>query len=83
MFMGMVLVSAERKIGDEDLSCLRRLAEEGVPTSDLADAFGVTTQHVRRMLRGEQRASIAGLDPDVVRADVVRAVDEFLGSGSV
>ena len=78
MFMGMVLVSAERKIGDEDLSCLRRLAEEGVPTSDLADAFGVSTQHVRRLLRGEQRASIAGLDPDVVRADVVRAVDEFL-----
>ncbi|MEJ7798437.1 MAG: hypothetical protein WKF42_08065 [Solirubrobacteraceae bacterium] len=71
-------MSAERRISDEDLGRLRHLADEGVPTSDLAAAFGVTVQHVRRLLRGEQRASIAGLDPDVVRADVVRAVDEFL-----
>ena len=74
----MVLVSAERKISDEDLARLRHLADEDWSPSDLADAFGVTVQHVRRLLRGEQRGSIAGLDPDVVRADVVRAVDEFL-----
>jgi len=75
----MVLtMSAERKVSDEELARLRHLADEGIPTSDLADAFGVTVQHVRRLLRGEQRGSIAGLDPDVVRADVVLAVDEFL-----
>ena len=78
MFLRMVRVSAERRISDEDLDRLRQLADVGWSASDLADAFGVTTQHVRRLLRGEQRASIAGLDPDVVRADVVRAVDEFL-----
>ena len=74
----MVRMSAERRISDEDLDRLRHLADEGWSPNALADAFGVTVQHVRRLLRGEQRASIAGLDPDVVRADVVRAVDEFL-----
>jgi len=74
----MVLMSAERKISDEDLDRLRLLADQGVSPSDLAAEFRVTQQHVRRLLRGEQRASIAGLDFDVVRADVVRAVDEFL-----
>ena len=66
-------MSAERRISDEDLDRLRHLADEGWSPNALADAFGVTVQHVRRLLRGEQRASIAGLDPDVVRA-----VDEFL-----
>lgn len=71
-------MSGERKIGDGDLARLRRLADEGVSPGDLADAFGVTVQHVRRLLRGEQRGAIAGLDPDVVRADVVLAVNQFL-----
>ena len=71
-------MSAERKISDEDLDRLRDLADEGVPPSALAEGFQITVQHVRRLLRGEQRPSIAGLDPETVQRDVVRAVDEFL-----
>jgi len=79
----VLIMPAERKVSDQDLDRLRHLAGEGIPTSDLADAFGVTVQHVGRLLRGEQRALIAGLDLDAVRGDVVEAVDRFLADADL
>jgi len=79
----MVLMSAERKISDEDLDRLRHLAGEGWSQSDLADAFGVTTQHAGRLVREEQRPLIAGLDLDAACGDVVAAVDRFLADADL
>jgi len=79
----MVLMAAERRISDEDLRRLRLLAEAGEPPADLALRFGISAVHVGRLLRGEQRPTIAGLDPDVVRADVVLAVNEFLAAADL
>lgn len=77
-------MAPEPKVSDEDLARLRRLHDdEGWSVRDLADAFGISRQHAGRLLRGEQRPTIAGLDADAVRDDVVRAVDEFLAGADL
>jgi transcriptional regulator with XRE-family HTH domain len=70
----------ERKLSDEDVARLRHLAmDEGWSHTDLALAFDVTPQHVGRLVRGEQRPTIAGLDADALRdGGVSAAVDAFL-----
>ena len=40
------------RITDDAVSRLRTLAEEGVPTCELSDEFGITTGHVRKIVRG-------------------------------
>jgi transcriptional regulator with XRE-family HTH domain len=50
---------AERKITDADLARLRNLADDGWSRDDLAAAFGITQQHVGRLVRGDQRPDIA------------------------
>lgn len=71
-------MAAERKISDEELERLRRLSDDGWSRDDLAAAFGVTVQHVGRLVRGEQRPVIAGLDAEAVRAGVEGAIEAFL-----
>jgi ParB-like chromosome segregation protein Spo0J len=76
--VGMVHVAAERKIGDEELARLRRLANDGWSHDDLAEAFGVSRLHVGRLVRGEQRPVIAAPDPETAQGDVSSAVAAFL-----
>ncbi len=73
-------MAGERKLSDDDVARLRHLHDEGWSHPDLAAAFGVTTQHVGRLVRGEQRPVIAGLDAEALQAGegVSRAVDAFL-----
>jgi transcriptional regulator with XRE-family HTH domain len=69
------VMAAERKITDGELARLRDLHENGWAPSDLAEAFGISARHVGRLLSGEQRPVIAGLDVDTGAAS---AVDAFL-----
>lgn len=71
-------MAAERKITDEELERLRYLADDGWTHQDLAAAFGITRQHVGRLVRGLQRPVIAGLDAEAVHAGVAGAVEAFL-----
>jgi transcriptional regulator with XRE-family HTH domain len=75
-----VRMAGERKLSDDDVARLRHLHDEGWAHTDLAAAFGVTTQHVGRLVRGEQRPLIAGLDAAALHAGsgVSTAVDSFL-----
>src|SRR4051812_26118986 len=73
------LMAAERKLSDEDVDRLRTLAEDGWSQPDLAVAFGISREHVGRLVRGEQRPAIGAVDVDAVSGDGVRvAVDAFL-----
>ena len=71
-------MSKRQKVSDADLARLRHLWDEGWAAGDLASEFGITPQHVGRLVRQEQRPSIAGLDPDAVRSGVAAAVDASL-----
>ena len=57
---------------------MRHLADEGWALTDLAAAFGITSQHVGRLVRGKQRPAITGLDAEAVRSGVGGAVEAFL-----
>lgn len=67
-----------RKLTDQDVVRLRALADEGWYRDDLASEFGVSVQHVGRILRGTQRAQIAGLDAEAARSSVATAVGRYL-----
>jgi transcriptional regulator with XRE-family HTH domain len=69
---------AQRKLSDADLARLRGLADAGWTQRALADKFEISRQHVGRVLRGEQRATLAGLDARAVRSGVLGAVEQFL-----
>jgi transcriptional regulator with XRE-family HTH domain len=71
-------MAAERKVSDEELVRLRRLSADGWTPADLAEAFGVTPQHVGRLLRGDQRPALADPDPDRELGDVSAACAAFL-----
>lgn len=68
-----------RKLSDADVARLRELAGEGVPPAELAGRFGVTRRHVGRILRGEQRQQLGGLDRDTAQESVAKAVERFVG----
>lgn len=75
-------MARERKISDEDLPRLRFLYdEEGWSLTALAAEFGVTRQHVGRLVRGEQRPMIGPLDAGAVRLSVAAAVEQYLADG--
>jgi len=82
MVVRMVLMTAERKISDEDLRLLRLLAEAGEPPGDLADRFAISVQHVGRLLRGERRPPIASWHDDDKAVGVADAVAAFLAEGT-
>ena len=67
-----------RKLSDHEVASLRALAGEGLPAAELAERFGVSRRHVGRLLRGEQRQQIAGLDREVARESVGAAVERFI-----
>ena len=69
---------AERKVSDEELVRLRRLSADGWTPANLAEAFGVTPQHVGRLLRGEQRPSLGEPDGEGEAGDVAGALEAFL-----
>jgi len=71
-------MAAQQKLSESEVARLRRLAEDGWAAGDLAQAFGITTQHVGRIGRGEQRATLPAGDSGTVDGDVLRAVDDFL-----
>jgi transcriptional regulator with XRE-family HTH domain len=67
----------QRKMEDEDVRRLRWLAEnENWSADDLAVEFGISRQHVGRLVRGDQRPEI-GADAEA-SGGVRAAVDEFL-----
>lgn len=77
--LALVQMAGERKISDAELARLRHLFwDEGWSAGELSEEFGVTPQHVRRLVREEQRPVIAGLDMNAVRSGVAAAVDELL-----
>ena len=71
-------MARQRKVSDEELARLRGLAEDGWSHEDLAAAFGISRQHVGRLVRGEQRPMIAGLGAEALREGVSSAVSVFL-----
>jgi len=75
-------MSAERKISDEDLRCLRLLGAEGWPVAALAARFGISATHVGRLLRGVQRPSIASSHDDGEAVGAADAVAAFLAEES-
>ena len=72
-------MAAEQKISEREVARLRRLAGDGWASGDLAQAFGITPQHVGRIVRGEQRATLPVDDSGTVEGEVLAAVDGFLG----
>ena len=73
-----------RKLTDPQVASLRALAADGHSAAALAERFGVSRRHVGRLLRGEQRQQIAGLDREVARESVGAAVERFVaGSSSI
>src|SRR4051794_29776891 len=68
-----------RKLSDAQVQQVRKLfAEEGWSYLDLAGEFGISRQHVGRIVRAEQRPQIAGLDARAVRSSMVTAVEHYL-----
>ena len=72
-----------RKLTDGAVAHLRELWREGVSAGDLSAMFGVSRQHVSRLVREEQRPVIAGLDADRLRSSVSEAVDAFLADAEL
>lgn len=69
------------KLSDADVRRLRRLADDGWTATALADEFGVTAQHVGRLLRGEQRAALVAADGEVGAAVAEFCSDVRLDAG--
>ena len=67
-----------RKVDDADLARLRELHREGWTHAALGREFGVSRQHVGRLVRDEQRPTIAGLDPEALAGGVSGAVATVL-----
>jgi hypothetical protein len=68
-----------RKLTDSAVTRLRTLWTEGWSAPDLAAEFGVSRQHVGRIVREEQRAVVPGLDAEKARTvGVAAAVEAFL-----
>jgi hypothetical protein len=74
---------AERKVSDDELARLRQLADDGWSRDDLAQAFGITPQHVGRLVRGDQRPALDGPDIALASPDVSAAIDKFLGPAAL
>lgn len=72
------VVSAHRKLTDADVEQIRALAGVGWTHERLAETYGVSRQHIGRLLAQEQRPVIAGLDRETVGVSVSGALGEFL-----
>ena len=68
-----------RKLTDADVARVRELGSTGRTQSDIAGEFGVGRRQIGRILRGESRPQLAGLDRDIVDSgNVLAAVEQFL-----
>jgi len=73
-------VSPDLTISDEDVARLRHLASLNWSASSLASKFNVSERHVRRLIRGDRRPTIASV-ADIAQAlppDARAAVEHFL-----
>jgi hypothetical protein len=57
-----------RKLTDRHVGRLRELAADGRDHAELAAEFGVSARHVGRIVRGDQRQTIAASDGPVATA---------------
>src|SRR3954454_17907104 len=71
-------MSAEPKLTDADVEEMRALAAVGWSAVSLAERFGVTARHARRVLSGQHRAPIGSGDSKAGDR-VAEAMQEFLG----
>jgi hypothetical protein len=67
-----------KKLSDSDVAKIRDLAAQGRSPSEISDGFSVSRRHVSRIIRGETRQLLGGLDRDTATSSTVRAVDRFL-----
>lgn len=67
-----------RKLTDADVARVRDRAAEGCPQQEIAEEFSISGRYVRRLVRGDARPQLGGLDRDVAVRDVGAAVDRFL-----
>ena len=67
-----------RKLTDVDVTRIRERAAEGAAQKDLAEEFSVSERYIRRLVRGDARPQLGGLDRDTAIRDVRAAVDRFL-----
>ena len=73
-------MAPDPKVSDEAVARLRRLSAGGWANRDLAEAFGISPQHVGRLLRGDQRSTLPSADDDALDDSVHGAVMVFLDS---
>ena len=66
---------ADRKLSDDDVAELRAMAAAGQSHDELSAQFGISREHVGRLVRGEQRPALAA---DAEPANVAAAVAAFL-----
>src|ERR1041385_4406114 len=66
------------RLTDAQVAEIRRKAAEGVSRPDIAETFGVSERHVARIVRGDSRAQLLGLDLRTLRRSTVEAVDRLL-----
>jgi hypothetical protein len=66
------------KLSDADVGRLRHLAADGWSPAALAVEFGVSVQHVRRLVRGAQRTQLGGLDARTARKSAAAAVERLV-----
>lgn len=72
-------MARDRRVSDEDLARLRDLAADGWTHEALAVEFGVSRQHVGRLVRGEQRADLPPrAEPETRDGEVSEAVERYL-----
>jgi hypothetical protein len=71
-------MSGDRRVSDEDLAEIRQLAAAGVTRVQMAARFGITPQHVGRLVRGEQRGDVAAGDDAPELGPVCEAVERYL-----
>src|SRR5215217_4733574 len=57
-----------RKLSDQDVARIREHAVNGREHADLAGEFGVSARHIGRIVRGDQRQTIATSDGPVLAA---------------
>ena len=67
------------KLSDAQVAEVRALNAGGVGRAEIAARFGVSVQHVGRLVHGRSRPTIANLDAGLIAdGDVTRAVKRFV-----
>src|SRR4051794_22379416 len=67
------------KLSDAEIAEIRSLSAHGARRAEIAARFGISVQHVGRLLRGNARPTIANPDARLVKGgNVTKAVENFL-----